>query len=201
MKAAIDLVMGIGLDKIAARMLDLKKHLVAQLEPMDFEIIPPSSGANASGITTFRHPRASMEKLFKLLEENGIVASLRYDRAGTEYIRLSPHFYNTSAEIDRVMEVRHARDLSRAATSGGLASAPKLCLQSALDLRNSVSWNTSTGNRVSKTGVFPNGVWEQGLWMVMVLARANKNPVSQCEFRLAISHQQNAYENPRSRQR
>lgn len=105
MKAAIDLVMGIGLDKIAARILDLKKRLVAGLQPMDFEIIPPVEGANASGITTFRHPRASMAKLFKLLEENDIVASLRYDRAGTEYIRLSPHFYNTTAELDRVLEV------------------------------------------------------------------------------------------------
>lgn len=105
MKAAIDLIMGVGLDKIAARLLDLKKHLVSGLEPMGFEIIPPLEGANASGITTFRHPAAGMAKLFKLLEENDIVASLRYDRAGTEYIRLSPHFYNTTAELDRVLEV------------------------------------------------------------------------------------------------
>jgi selenocysteine lyase/cysteine desulfurase len=105
MKAAIDLVMAIGQDKIGARLLELKKQIVDALEPMGFEIVPPTSGANASGITTFRHPTAGMAALSALLEENGISVSLRYNRAGTEFIRLSPHFYNTSAEIDRVMEV------------------------------------------------------------------------------------------------
>jgi len=105
MKAAIDMAMEIGVDKIAARILELKKQITGALEPMGFEIIPPTGGVNASGITTFRHPKADMAKLFTLLEQNDITASLRYDRAGTEYIRLSPHFYNTAAEIDRVMEV------------------------------------------------------------------------------------------------
>ena len=105
MKAAIDLLMGIGVEAIAARILELKKHLAGRLQSMDFEIIPPVEGANASGITTFRHPRAGIGKLFRLLEENNVVASLRYDRTGTEYIRLSPHFYNTVAEVDRVAEV------------------------------------------------------------------------------------------------
>lgn len=105
MKAAIELALAVGRDRIAARILDLKKHLVGELQPLDFEIIPPLGGANASGITTFRHPRADMAKLFRLLEQNGIVVSLRHDQNGTEYLRLSPHFYNTTAEIDRVAEV------------------------------------------------------------------------------------------------
>ena len=33
-----------------------------------------------------------------------MVTSLRTDRAGQKYIRLSPHFYNTDAELDRAME-------------------------------------------------------------------------------------------------
>ncbi|HWB58101.1 MAG TPA: aminotransferase class V-fold PLP-dependent enzyme, partial [Chthoniobacteraceae bacterium] len=105
MKAAIELIMAIGVDKIGARLLELKKYLAGRLELLDFEIIPPASGANSSGITTFRHPRASMAKLFRLLEQNGIVASLRYDRAGVEYLRFSPHFYNTTDEIDRALDV------------------------------------------------------------------------------------------------
>jgi selenocysteine lyase/cysteine desulfurase len=105
MKAAIDLFLAVGPDAIAARILDLKKHLVAQLEPLGFEIIPPAAGANVSGITTFRHPAVSMSALFQRLEKNDIVASLRFDRTGTEYIRLSHHFYNTTAELDRVAEV------------------------------------------------------------------------------------------------
>jgi cysteine desulfurase / selenocysteine lyase len=33
------------------------------------------------------------------------VASLRTDRAGQRYLRLSPHFYNTDAELQRVVEM------------------------------------------------------------------------------------------------
>jgi len=105
MIAALEMVMAIGQEKIAARILDLKKLIVDQIHPLGFEIIPPSSGANASGITTFRHPKASMAKLFHLLEQNNIVVSLRYDRENTEFLRLSPHFYNTTEEVERVIAV------------------------------------------------------------------------------------------------
>jgi selenocysteine lyase/cysteine desulfurase len=105
MKAAMELALAIGLDNIAARLLELKKRLIDQLTPLGFEIIPPLEGPNASGITTLRHPVAGMTALFHLLEKNNIVASLRHDRTGVEYIRFSPHFYNTIEEVDRVVEV------------------------------------------------------------------------------------------------
>jgi len=33
------------------------------------------------------------------------VTSLRADRAGRRYIRLSPHFYNTDVELQRVLDL------------------------------------------------------------------------------------------------
>jgi selenocysteine lyase/cysteine desulfurase len=38
------------------------------------------------------------------LEANGIIASCRKDRSGSEFLRFSPHFYNTEAELDRALE-------------------------------------------------------------------------------------------------
>lgn len=105
MKAAIDMFLGHGIDKIAARILELKALLVRALELAGFEIIAPASGDAASGITTLRHPRASMKKAFHFLEQNNVVASLRYDRDGVEYVRLSPHFYNTAEELERTVEL------------------------------------------------------------------------------------------------
>jgi len=32
-----------------------------------------------------------------------VIASYRQDRAGTQAIRFSPHFYNTEEEFDRVI--------------------------------------------------------------------------------------------------
>ncbi len=108
MKAALDFFLTTGMDVVAARLLELKAHLVHRLEALDFTILGPREGANASSITTFRHPTASSTALFAALEKAHIVASLRHDRAGRDYLRFSPHFYNTEAEIDRAVEVLRA---------------------------------------------------------------------------------------------
>ena len=108
MKAALEMLMEIGIDKVAARILELKSHLVSALQPAGFEILEPASGPNVSGITTFRHPRVESIQLFRSLEEHHVVASLRFDRRGAQYIRISPHFYNTTAELDHVISLLHA---------------------------------------------------------------------------------------------
>jgi len=43
--------------------------------------------------------------LHKSLAEAGVIASLRGDRQGRDYIRLSPHFYNTDEELNRALEL------------------------------------------------------------------------------------------------
>ncbi len=108
MRAAIEMLLNVGLDKVERRILELKSQIVSDLEPLGFEFIAPTSGPNISGITTFRHPHADMAALFRALEQNRIIASLRYDRAGLAYLRLSPHFYNTREELSRVAEVLRA---------------------------------------------------------------------------------------------
>lgn len=108
MMAAIELLLAEGLPQISARLLTLKAHLLAGLDSLDFEVLGPREGAAASSITTFRHPVADAKLLFRALEQNRIVASLRHDKAGTEYLRFSPHFYNTEDEIDRALAVLRA---------------------------------------------------------------------------------------------
>ena len=109
MKAALDFFLDLGHEKISARLLELKAELVRQIEPLGFQILGPREGASASSITTFRHASASSTALFAALEKAGVVASLRYDREGRDYLRFSPHCYNTEAEIAAAVTVlRHA---------------------------------------------------------------------------------------------
>jgi selenocysteine lyase/cysteine desulfurase len=108
MKAAIELIASHGLESVAARLLELKAHLVAQLEPLGFAILGPTSGANATSITTFRHAAASSTALFAALEKANVVASLRHDREDRDYLRFSPHFYNTEAELHTAVGVLRA---------------------------------------------------------------------------------------------
>ena len=60
---------------------------------------------NAGGIVSFFTPGKDLAALHKKLTDAGMVASLRADRQGRNYIRLSPHFYNTDAELCRVLEL------------------------------------------------------------------------------------------------
>lgn len=105
MKAAIDLLMGIGIERISAHLLELKSQLVAGLEDLGYEIVGPRSGAAASSITTARCASRDLEATFHALTQRDIIASHRHDRQGREYLRFSPHLYNTDDEIDQLIRV------------------------------------------------------------------------------------------------
>ena len=80
--------------------------LITLLEAKGFTVL--NAGVkmeNASGIVSFYQPGKDLTALNQKLSEAGIVASLRTDRKGQNYIRLSPHFYNTDAELQRVLEL------------------------------------------------------------------------------------------------
>jgi len=105
MRAALELLASAGIDRVHARLLDLKRALTTPLLAAGCQFLGPVDGPNASAITTFYHPGRDSALLFQVLEQHGIVASIRFDRSGAQYIRLSPHFYNTLDEVARVVEV------------------------------------------------------------------------------------------------
>jgi selenocysteine lyase/cysteine desulfurase len=59
---------------------------------------------NASGIVTFFRRGEDMTSLHGKLKDANILVSLRTDRGGQNYVRLSPHFYNTDEELRRVLD-------------------------------------------------------------------------------------------------
>jgi selenocysteine lyase/cysteine desulfurase len=105
MKAAIDLLLEAGIDRIASRILVLRARLIAGLEPAGYRLLGSAEPATGSGIVTFSHPTRDLTKVFQRLTQERIFCSQRQDRQGTHYLRFSPHFYNSEAEIDRVVEV------------------------------------------------------------------------------------------------
>ena len=107
MKAGLDLIAEIGLPTISAQLLRLRRHLLDQVRENAPDLMPVGSvdESTASGIVSFvRAPDSgiNMDALHESLTKQGIIASLRHNRADEPHLRFSPHFYNTEAEMDRV---------------------------------------------------------------------------------------------------
>jgi selenocysteine lyase/cysteine desulfurase len=106
MKAAINLLFDVGIEKIAERILSIRNRLVSGLEGLGFESLGVNHArANQSGIITVSHPGRDIASAHKRLSQNRVVCSPRQDRQGINYLRFSPHFYNTEDEVDRVLEL------------------------------------------------------------------------------------------------
>jgi selenocysteine lyase/cysteine desulfurase len=104
--ASLELVREIGVDNIAAELLRKRALLVPALSAKGYTVLnAEAKPENASGIVTVYQPGVDLAPLHKKLADAGVVASLRSDRKGQRYLRLSPHFYNTDAELQRVLEL------------------------------------------------------------------------------------------------
>ena len=102
--AAMELALEIGVDNIAAELLRKRAWLVPALQAKGFAVLNAEpKPENASGITSFFAPGKNLAEINQKLSDAGVIASLRTDRKGQNYIRLSPHFYNTDAELHRFL--------------------------------------------------------------------------------------------------
>src|SRR5499427_377008 len=90
MKAGIDLLLEIGIDRIADRIRAIKSRLADGLLRLGFNILGPVTGPNTSGITTIWDSERNMQALSERLTSEQIICSPREDRQGSQYIRFSP---------------------------------------------------------------------------------------------------------------
>lgn len=97
LSANINVLLQFGTKRVQERIMSLKSRLRRFLEDSLYEILTPKRGLQ-SGIITCRMA-GDMKKLYKHLQESGIVVSLR-----NGYLRLSPHFYNTEEEVDQIID-------------------------------------------------------------------------------------------------
>ena len=109
MQASMNMLLDIGIDAISRRLLDLRAALVERMRPLGYRLyiddpeVEPDN--TCSAILSFRHPSKNLREVHARLEAEGVVTSYRRNRAGEPFLRIAPHFYNTSAEIDHVVEL------------------------------------------------------------------------------------------------
>lgn len=100
MKASIELLLDVGIDHIAKRILHLTDTLCAGLSNKGYSTLSSRTANDKSGIVTFRHPKKPTAELLAALRAAHIICTERGD-----HIRLSPHFYNTESEIEAALAI------------------------------------------------------------------------------------------------
>ncbi len=100
---AVDLLLEVGIDRIARRILELTDHLITGLQERGMTITNSLNPKYRSGIVTFRLPKdPEGEKLARL--ERHLFSKKIYTTIRRGSLRISPHFYNTEEEIHRALK-------------------------------------------------------------------------------------------------
>ena len=91
LKASLELLLEIGVDNIAAELLRQRAWLVPQLRARGWEILQAEAPSeNAGAILSLHRANTDLPALHARLLAANIVTSLRADRTGRHFIRLSP---------------------------------------------------------------------------------------------------------------
>ena len=100
LQAAIDFLLEVGVGEIGPVVQNLGDRIAAGVEGKGYEVLGKRTPANGAGIVSFRKPGFEAGQIVAGLRRAGIAAA---PRAG--WVRTSPHFYISPADIDRMLEV------------------------------------------------------------------------------------------------
>lgn len=100
LKAAIELLLEIGVSNIESYILELTAGLIKGLDSKGYRVITPQSDSERAGIVVFESDHHTPAELYALLNERNIITAERGSG-----VRVSPHFYNTESEIADLLGV------------------------------------------------------------------------------------------------
>ena len=104
MNAALGLLLEVGVERIAADLMVKRAWLVRALQEKGYEVFYPEA-TETGGITSCWLEGGDMPALGEKLARENVVASVRADRNGRDYLRFSPHFYNTPKELEKAVSL------------------------------------------------------------------------------------------------
>jgi selenocysteine lyase/cysteine desulfurase len=98
MHASINLLLEVGIENIQRHLLKLTDTLISLLKKKDFKILSDENPEHRSSIVSFSGK--DNLAMFEKLRKEKIFISLREN-----LLRVSPHFYNTEEEIEKLVNV------------------------------------------------------------------------------------------------
>jgi selenocysteine lyase/cysteine desulfurase len=99
LKASIEFLLEVGTGEIALVVQNLGDRIAAGVEAKGYELFLGRTPQNGAGIVTFRKPGTEASETVRLLRRQNIITAAR---AG--WVRTSPHFYISPAEIELLID-------------------------------------------------------------------------------------------------
>jgi len=105
-KAAVDFHQSIGIKRIETRIRELNEYLYQELKQFgsSLEYLTPEESKSRLGVVSFRFPNEDNRAIYKQIGKNGY--TVRYvPESDLDCLRVSTHIYNSTDEIDGLLEL------------------------------------------------------------------------------------------------
>ncbi|HUP03345.1 MAG TPA: aminotransferase class V-fold PLP-dependent enzyme [Bryobacteraceae bacterium] len=99
LRASIEFLLEVDVERIASAILNLSDRIATGVQARGYELAAARTPKTSSGIVSFRKAGVGAEEIVRILRGRGIASA---PRAG--WVRTSPHFYISPAEIDAMLE-------------------------------------------------------------------------------------------------
>ena len=99
LRASLELMLEIGTEHVSSAILAVTNQLAAGAVKKGYELLGDRTPENAAGIIAIQNPRMDSRKVVHDLKQRGIITAPRQG-----WIRMSPHFYVSPEDIERVIE-------------------------------------------------------------------------------------------------
>jgi selenocysteine lyase/cysteine desulfurase len=99
LRAAIEFLLEVGVEPISRQVQSLSDQIVQGVTAKGYEVLGTRTPASGAGIVSFRKQGIDPRSTVSRLRSQGIICAPRMG-----WIRASPHFYISPADIDRLLE-------------------------------------------------------------------------------------------------
>jgi selenocysteine lyase/cysteine desulfurase len=96
--ASLQMLLEIGIGAVAERIMEVTDYLCARAEEVGLQVFSSRRPGDRSGIVSLVAPASDVRALVRHCRTEGVVINQRAGR-----LRVSPHCYNTTAEVDRFL--------------------------------------------------------------------------------------------------
>ena len=98
LRASLELLLEAGVDRIAAQVQALGDRIAAGAMQRGYEVMGERTPDNGAGIVSIRKPGLDSRMVFATLKQRGFLGAPRQG-----WVRLSPHFYVSLGDIERLV--------------------------------------------------------------------------------------------------